>query len=498
MSLAAACAWSLARSLLAALVAAPVCVWLYRQLRRLPQGARPAAWVLLAAPLVFPPLLSGYALSSAGLQLAGFTAALGRNWGPARGLAQWLADNFETVDESLLFVLLVIRSVPVGTLLLTCAPPPAMSAAALYCRRLALPANQGLLRRMLRLWPFQWYAGAREVVAAAAVMFLLGFQDFELASLLGRPAWTVWMFDAQAGKLTFQESAQAAWLPVVCQLAVFVPLGLALSRRVGARPVAESTIGAKPSVSWAQACYLLAAVGLACGLPLALIGGDLPGGVQALVADRAKSAWFARETLVGISWALVAAGAAAAVAARYLQNRIAAVAVLSLCLPGLFGSLLLGLGLLRVFQWPVLNAGYRTPISFLAGQFLFLLPRALLLQLIWQAMRRRSPRHLANLLIESPVARQRDGGRELAWRLDGVAQFWSVGLLTYWGYLELTLASLLGPATIVSIPVLLYNQMHFGKYAAVSALACLTVVAPAVVFVLAAAGRRFWSPWLWR
>ena len=58
--------------------------------------------------------------------------------------------------------------------------------------------------------------------------------------------------------------------------------------------------------------------------------------------------------------------------------------------------------------------------------------------------------------------------------------------------------SLLAPVTIVSAPVMLYNQMHFGKNATLSALVLLSVLIPLSTFLLVALARRLVFRWLWR
>lgn len=526
MSLAAACGWSLFRSLLAVAAALPTGLWLARRLSALPRAAQSTAWVLLAAPLLFPPLLSGYAYSSAGLHVAELVA---RSDVPAAGeLSRWLTDQHAAMDEVLLWLLLVARAAPVGALALTFAPAPPVSREALHCRRLALATTKGQLKRWFALLPFLWHGSWRNAAAAAGLMFLWSFQEFELASLLGRPAWPVWLFDAQAGKLLLSAGGWAAWLPALCQALVVIPLWLEFGRSLGGAPAGRANLHAlwrdashlrvenggrrfrctrvfrrKPSAGEAQArfstaCYLLAAAALGCGLPLALIGREALRGASQLAADHTQLAWFVRETFSGCLLSLVAAAMALVTSAWLIKSRGGRRLLLALCTPGLFGALLVGLALVKLLQHGWLNPLYRTPWSFLFGLFLLLMPRAALLQFVLQTIRPRTGAWLGDLLASAPDRTRRRAARELHWNLGGAAQFWSLGLLTWWGYLELTIASLLGPATIVSVPVLLYNQMHFGKYAIVSAMTCLTVIAPAVLFVLAAAGRHVLFRWLWR
>jgi hypothetical protein len=82
----------------------------------------------------------------------------------------------------------------------------------------------------------------------------------------------------------------------------------------------------------------------------------------------------------------------------------------------------------------------------------------------------------------------------MRWR----GEIWSAALLAWWAFLDLTIFYLLAPVTIVSAPVMLYNQMHFGKNSVLSALVFLTAAVPALSFATALAGRRFLFRWFWR
>jgi hypothetical protein len=148
-----------------------------------------------------------------------------------------------------------------------------------------------------------------------------------------------------------------------------------------------------------------------------------------------------------------------------------------LCLPGLLGSLILSLVLLALFQRDALSFLYDTPLPWLVGLTLFLAPRAVLLQL-WTNGTARSAVHLAELLHGSPEPTQRRAGRQLLWELRDQPRFCAVAALTYWGYLELTLAYLLAPTGLTSGVVRLYNFMHFGRTAALSAEAAVLLLTP--------------------
>ncbi|MGE5194270.1 MAG: hypothetical protein ACM3U2_17400, partial [Deltaproteobacteria bacterium] len=127
MTLAAACGWSLARSLAVALVAWPICRRQSAWLKGMDRRWRRPAWFVLAVPFLCPEMWTGYAWSGFALRLAGTEF-----WGlfPA-GLfpsPQAILARDAAVDELLLDLLLFFRAVPVGTLAVYFAPPPPLSA----------------------------------------------------------------------------------------------------------------------------------------------------------------------------------------------------------------------------------------------------------------------------------------------------------------------------------------------------------------------------------
>src|SRR5579872_3009328 len=124
--------------------------------------------------------------------------------------------------------------------------------------------------------------------------------------------------------------------------------------------------------------------------------------------------------------------------------------------------------------------------------------RAIVLRLLLWSSDQTAGVHVAWLLGRSPDSAIRRAARELIWHAQLRREFWSLALLTYWAYLDLTVAYLLAPATIVSAPVLLYNQMHLGKNAVLSAMTLLAVLVPALLFVLASAARPFLFRWFRR
>ncbi len=544
MTLAAACGWSLARSLVIALAAWPVCRAETNWLRNLPERKRRLVWWVLLIPFLCPELWAGYAWSGFAVRLAGTGVW---NFLPA-GLfptPHSIVQRDAAVDEILLDLLLFLRAIPVGTLALYFAPPPLLSREARYCRDLARKVGQAFQPDSNRLpsepsiskptsaapqAPTGPTAFATAVTSedqrigrnpiglgkaqrvrlesltylpALALMFLVAFQEFELASLIGRPAWTVWLFDAQVGGLALSESLRKTVLPVICQLAVVVPLAVLILTRHGHPGAKRHDVHRLPWASqFTSYCAAITGVFLLLVVPAFLVGQATFSGLLRIVQSNTQMRMLFHEIFTGLGYALTAALASAFVVASLLgaarRSRWLAAGLCLVATPGLVGSLVLGLALIQLLQQPLLRFAYKSPLSLGTGLVLFLLPRALLVRFLLWSSARPAGEHLARLLGESPSSAIRGTAGELSWQMHWRGEFWGVALLAYWGFFDLTTASLLAPVTIVSAPVMLYNQMHFGKNATLSALVLLTVLVPLAVFAVAAVARRLVFRWFWR
>ena len=207
MSLAMICAWSFLRSAVVAIAAAI----LGKGLAPAIATARPRglAWAFLLAPFLVPQLLVGYAYSRLALALIHYPA-----WNEA---AYWM--------------LLLLKFFPAAVVIYVFAPPSPVSDEAIHCQRLLRPPGEPWHRRA-REGATNWILGpGRAAIAAFAVVFLLAFQEFEIASLMGITSgdahspvsWTVWIFDAHAGGLPLAESLRYALLPLGFELLILLP-----------------------------------------------------------------------------------------------------------------------------------------------------------------------------------------------------------------------------------------------------------------------------------
>ena len=206
-----------------------------------------------------------------------------------------------------------------------------------------------------------------------------------------------------------------------------------------------------------------------------------PGAAEKLLTELCTAA------LVGL-----VASLAAWMAARRLISQRCPVWVAAACLcPGLCGGLTVGLAMLWLSSQPLFAALPPTPIWWVMALVLWLLPRALLLQLWLHRQTEPAALHLVRMLWRSPVVQHRAVGQQWWWRGQIEPQLAASGLLWYWAYLDLTQAVLLAPPGMASIMVRLYNFMHFGHSAAMSMEATLAMLVPLLTGGLMVTAVRF-------
>lgn len=483
MSLTVACGLSLGRGLLIALVSLPVTALAYRALRQSDGKQQAVLWGLLLIPYIVPPLLPAYAYANLGLPLV----------------------HHPLGNELLYSVLLLLRFVPVGTVVRYFAPPPPVSSEAFHLSRLAARRQISRINRWMMIVP-DWVRGpGRSALPAGLLVFLLAFQEFEMASLMDVTSgtvqtpsgWTVWIFDAQAGGLPLAESLRLALRPVCVEFVILLPVLCVLMR--GQRLPAVPAGGHSPLSAgkrWLVRMYL----GLGLLIVVVIPGGFVFRGMFEGLPVLLRNVTLPGEILTGGILAVIAGLSADAVAVRFLRSGIGsrhpwryAVPAMVLSLPGLLGALLLGLTVAVVVQPPVLSVlegsglpwrGVRllSSLPLILASILFLLPRAFLLQLLLRALRKREAVHLAGLLRNSPAISQQRSGGALYRELTNRGRFGVIALLCYWGYWNLTLPSLLAPPGITTAPLRIYNLMHYRESAVHSAMLFATMTAP--LFVL--------------
>lgn len=467
MTLWASVGWSLLRAVLLAGLAWPCCRLLAGWIDAASGLQRRGRMFAVSAPFLFPELLVGYAYTP---------------W--VAGLP-WRA-------ELACACLLGLRLIPVGVVAWWLTPNSSVSASALHCRALCV-RNWWDRWEWLRLW---LQGPVRRALPAGLLMTLVAFQEFELAALLTATSWTDWLFVQQVAGMPWDAAWRASWLPCGVQLALLGLAALAVPRRQFATTGENGTV--PPSV-----CAGSSVIngGIITGLAVAWLAGiviplvrlipELPSGLAQLATQEFRIRGLCRELLGGLSMAVLAALTAWGLSALWNTQATASKAsgvrlrlwqtVGGVCLvPGLLGSLVLSLLLIAGFQTEMLSGWYGTPLVWWLGLTCYLFPRAWLLQL-WMTQAPSSGTMLADVLSRSPELSQRVSGRRLWQRLVLEPQLWAVGVLVWWGYLDLTMAYLLAPVSMSSGVVRLYNFMHFGRSAALSAEAAVLLLVPALV-----------------
>lgn len=490
MSFEEALGWSVLRSAAAAVLALPISAWLSQIIRQSGDSSRFRWLLLILCPLFAPDLIVGYSYRSFELSLL----------------------HRPDLNHAFYFVLVLLKYVPAAVVVRLCALPDPLSASALHCFRLIDETRRvSIVERTIRLkGRLQKYLGLFGIV------FLLMMQEFEIASLLQIPAWTVHLFDSQAGGLMPIPTARRMMFPVLIQLVVVLPVIWSVqSSGRETRPrwrVGDDSLTCR---RWPGMLTAVVAAVLLWGIPLILVTASGVSGIQGVL----RNGILMRSTMLDLTASIVVGGPCALlslIAGRKLcrivnkegkpgdaeSHRWSLLVVTIGLLPGLMGALVVSLAVLLAVQHPVLTGLRSTVWPMSLALIVFLVPRSFLLMLLVPAFRESEASRLAALLESSPDSSQRRNAVRLKWWYE-IRPLFLVGvLLLYWSLSNLTAAALLCPPTIpllsfsgsiVPLPVRLYRFIHQGRTAALSVMALLSVVVP-FVLVLSAA----WSgPWLY-
>lgn len=445
---------SLIVALLAMLAARPICGLLDSRRASL----RRMAWVLLLAPYFTPVLLTGYAYANFSLSLV----------------------HHPVLNEIFYTLLLCWKFTPLAAVIRHFTPAP-VSPEAIHCWRL-MPARTPL---QMCLFHARYARGA---IAGFAVVFLTAFSEFEMASLMGIRSWTVALFDAHAGGLALTESLRRMFWPFLVQAAAIALCAAMLGRRQ-VLPVRQ--IASSATMNWLGWCVLAAGFVMVVGVPgVRLLWGALQGAGMLL-----QNFMLGREIMSSLLFAagatlvatILVIGLAAAARLRHGAMLFRVVFAAVVC-AGLLGPLVLSLTALSALQQSWWIALRDTPVPLVLVLGLVLVPVAFVLRRILEATAHRSALQLAMLMPKSAAA------SDLTWRLSTSGRFWAIGLLFVWAYWDLTASAILAPTAMTPVTVRLYNLMHYGQIAALSAMTCVTFLAPVSILLLALATRRWWAP----
>jgi ABC-type Fe3+ transport system permease subunit len=353
--------------------------------------------------------------------------------------------------------------------------PPALSPEAMHARLLTMP--QSWWRRML-WFSSAWGPGLRIVFG---IVFLLVFQEFELATCWNERSWTVAIFDAQAGGVPLATTLRLAALPLAAECVVLFAL-LSAVRRSTPETTDRFTAPRRASAIFLIVTVVTLVVAFAPLAPLfsqiatsAFIA-HLDGSSSALPGGAAIWREAGNSALLSITATLFAWLIAGWVEKR---GRLAWL----LALPGLLGSLVVGLLTLWLMQLPPLHLLRDTPLPAVGALMLALLPLALLL------------RRLGGRLAD-PVAAHTalaSDSRRASWPFSGAPHVRAVLLLFCFGYGDFTINALLAPPQFTSAAARILNLMHYGQSVALSSLVATAFAVPLAAALLTAAAARLYA-----
>ena len=463
-------ALSAARAVFAATLATGLGVLIARQSRRVSPWARRFMWAALLAAIVSPDLVAGYAYANFSLSLA----------------------RQEIANEVFVALLIAAKASGVAAVIAALIPAPALSPGGRHAVRLA-GGRIGPGERLRILMRGRWDRWG----SVWAISFLFAFGQFELPSLTNTTAWTVTLFDRQTLLPDLADSADPLIWPLLVELLILAPLVVCLARAVGSRRRAVEA--ARFSLVPRVAVWLVvgAIVVFSVLVPWSILAREAVAGAGYFGQGGPNVTSYTKQIGNALLYGVLSGGLAWLAAVGLLKlirssrwRVLGGVVLVAVCVPVLSGALVPSLFVVEMLQTSWLLPLRQTIVPVVVVLALMLLPRAVLLEILFRWETNRSAVHLAAMLRDSPVRAQSRAGRERLWALRGFGRFCRVALLMYWGYLDLTVSSMLAPIGMESVTLWLYNFMHYGRNASLSAMTFVAMVVPVVLFSSVLVVRR--------
>ena len=315
-------------------------------------------FTLILVPLLMPELIVGYTWRLISLRLV----------------------HYPILIELIYSSLVLLKVVPVGIICFCLSPPSAISPEADFIRK-SVRSPMAQITKPLSQWNFYLWKIMLRTLPIGALLFLLSFQEFEMASLLYQDSWTVWIFDAQAGGVPVNQTLSLMTGPLLIEFVLITAIILLLSRlknQSALNPPFQLPEISRVStiLSWG---YVFAAFFLVGLLPFLFIGwggviasGSLLQNQLQLWGTLQESAW---GIVYGMTSGIAAWGLANYFFAPKKSSRIRILGCIC-CLPGLCGALTLALLIASLFLTNYSYWLYDTPLAIFLGMVLFLFPRA--------------------------------------------------------------------------------------------------------------------------
>lgn len=352
-------------------------------------------------------------------------------------------------------IIVLLRITPLAVVLMWLVPPRMTARSAHAFRMMSRVSAVARLRWKLHGWCAEYWP-------TFCIVFLVVFQEFDLAACWNARSWTIALFDFQAGGLALSESLRVMLPAIAIECVVLGALMFRL-RQNPSRAEREQTPSGRESV-WVIIGLLV--------LPVSAVAMALSNGWAGLPALRENFA-LTREVTNSFLLATVATIAAWLLAAWAYQSRVRTIL---LALPGLFGGLIVSLTLLALFQIPPLPLLRASPLPVLLALVLTQMPTALFIQHILARIERSEAAHVAAL----------GQVHKVHWQLVRRPALLGGALLFLQAYADFTANSLLAPPALTSAFSRIFNLMHYGQTAALSAMLLVTIAVPLFALIVAA------------
>ncbi len=326
-------------------------------------------------------------------------------------------------------------------------------------------------------------------LVAALTIFPLAFSEFEIGSRLDVGVWSVRLFDAQAGGQYLEVTLLQALPGCLVQCAALVSAWLLIAGQLRAPAGVQA---AAPGPRRAMLAWLALATGsvLLLGVPAGTLAVDAGGAIAVAITQATMLRFEIMASLLfaGVS-ALCAWLIAGMLASPPAPSAFRRLLQLGLMLPGLLGSLFLGVGMLSLCQLPILRPLAATPLPLTVALVLLLLPVALVLRLFLERLSGPAAWHQAQLL-KLGDGRRASAARALDWALSGRRRWWCFAIIFAWAYGDLAASAILHPVDMTPVLVRLYNLMHYGRSSALSVQLAMALLAGLAALAAAHAGVR--------
>lgn len=451
-----------------ALLGTVIATGVLRWLEVLPPARKAWGWCGVLLPFFVPSLMTGYCYRDTSMALVHYP---------------WLR-------EFLYGLIVTMQVVPVAVVILAFSPTPTTSAAALHTGRLfkLKPTQQWRLSVSSR---FQYH------IAAYCLSFLLAFQEADLAALMQASGWTEWMFTKHAAGLMLRETMRLTLWPVLIQLPFLIPVLIWLEKDSNKNTNAILRSSRLPKwMNWAALFWISSSIFVVALIPALQLVQGIRIGIGSLLQQPSVPREIGDALLIAATTTAGAVGLTTAfrwVAVRKRGRWGILIVLFCLLLPGLLGNLALGLIIARFFQTAPLQFAYDTPLPLILGEVGVILPKTMILFHCISRMSVPASKHFISLLSRAAGRQQRASAAELQWQTTGRVWFAVVAIVGFWAYFEVMLPSILAMPGLAPVGLVLYNNLHYGRIAALGAKLTLALLIPFIVASLFLLLRRFLS-----